>query len=120
MQRKLKNRVRQAVKGRIEINLDGFELGLSPEEVIADLEYGVGHCYLLGFRAIAGVCPVPHGSALLTVDTPVSDTYCLLADMMFYTKHTIRNQVGLFKWESAGWEIAWFHVPAVADGEEVS
>ena len=42
MIRKLRNRVVQAVKGRIEINLDGFELGLSPEEVIADLKFGVG------------------------------------------------------------------------------
>ncbi len=42
MMRKLKNRARQAVKGRIEINLDGFELGLTPEEVIADLNIGVG------------------------------------------------------------------------------
>ncbi len=42
MLRKLKNRARQAAKGRIEINLDGFELGLSPEDVIADLNYGVG------------------------------------------------------------------------------
>ena len=41
MLRKLRNRARQAVKGRIEINLDGFELGLSPEEVIDDLDYGV-------------------------------------------------------------------------------
>ena len=42
MIRKLRNRALQAVKGRIEINLDGFELGLSPEEVIADLNFGVG------------------------------------------------------------------------------
>ncbi len=42
MFRKFRNRARQAVKGRIEINLDGFELGLSPEEVIADLDFGVG------------------------------------------------------------------------------
>ncbi len=42
MLRKLRNRTRQAVKERIEINLDGFELGLSPEEVIADLNFGVG------------------------------------------------------------------------------
>ncbi len=40
--RKLRNRARQAVKGRIKINLDGFELDLSPEEVIADLNFGVG------------------------------------------------------------------------------
>ncbi len=42
MLRKLKKRARLATKGRIEINLDGFELDLSPEEVIADLNYGVG------------------------------------------------------------------------------
>ncbi len=42
MFRKLRNRARQAVKRRIEIKLDGFELGLSPEEVIADLNFGVG------------------------------------------------------------------------------
>jgi hypothetical protein len=40
--------------------------------------------------------------------------------MMFYTKHTIPNQVGLFKRESAGWGVAWFHEPAVRNGEEVS
>ena len=42
MMQKHRNRARQAVKRRIEINLDGFELGLSPEEVIADLNFGVG------------------------------------------------------------------------------
>ena len=42
MLRKLRNRARQAVVGRIDINLDGFELGLSYEEVIADLDFGVG------------------------------------------------------------------------------
>ena len=42
MLRKLRNRARQAVKGRIEIHLNGFELDLSSEEVIADLNYGVG------------------------------------------------------------------------------
>ena len=42
MLQKLRNRARQAVQERIEINLDGFELDLSPEEVIADLNYGVG------------------------------------------------------------------------------
>ena len=42
MLQKYRNRARQAVKRRIEINLDGFELGLSPEEVIADLNFGVG------------------------------------------------------------------------------
>lgn len=35
--RKLRNRARQVDKGRIEINLGGFELGLSPEEAIVDL-----------------------------------------------------------------------------------
>jgi hypothetical protein len=39
--------------------------------------------------------------------------------MMFYIKHTIRNQVDLFKWESADWGVAWFHESAVRDGEEV-
>ena len=42
MMRKHKNRALQAVERRIEINLDGFELGLSPEEIIADLNFGVG------------------------------------------------------------------------------
>jgi len=42
MLRKLRTRARQAVKGRIEFNLDGFELDISPEEVIADLNFGVG------------------------------------------------------------------------------
>ena len=42
MMRKHKNRALQAVRRRIEINLDGFELGLTPEEIKADLEYGVG------------------------------------------------------------------------------
>ena len=42
MFRKLRNRARQAVKGRVEFNLDGFELDISPEEVIADLNFGVG------------------------------------------------------------------------------
>ena len=42
MLRKLRNRARQTVKGRIEFNLNGFELDLSPEEVIADLNFGVG------------------------------------------------------------------------------
>ena len=42
MLQKLRNRARQAVQERIEINLDGFELDLSPEEVIADLNFGVG------------------------------------------------------------------------------
>ena len=42
MLRKLRNRARQTVKERIEINLDGFELDLTPEEIIADLNYGVG------------------------------------------------------------------------------
>ncbi len=42
MLRKYRNRGRQAIKRRIEINLDGFELDLSPEEVMADLNFGVG------------------------------------------------------------------------------
>ncbi len=42
MLRKLRNRDRRAGKGRIEINLGGFEIDLSLEEVIADLNYGVG------------------------------------------------------------------------------
>ena len=42
MLQKLRNRTRQAVKGRIEINLDGLELRLSPEEIMADLNFGVG------------------------------------------------------------------------------
>ncbi len=42
MLQKLRNRARRAVIGRIEISLDGFELDLSPEEVIADLNFGVG------------------------------------------------------------------------------
>ncbi len=42
MLRKLRNRARQAVKGRVEINLDTFELGLTPEEIMADLNFGVG------------------------------------------------------------------------------
>ena len=40
--RKLRNRTRQAVTERIEITIHGFELGLSPEDVIADLNFGVG------------------------------------------------------------------------------
>ena len=42
MLRKLRNRARQAVRGRIDFDLDGFELDLTPEEVIADLNFGVG------------------------------------------------------------------------------
>ena len=42
MLQKLGNRARQAVKGRIEFNLNGFDLDISPEEVIADLNFGVG------------------------------------------------------------------------------
>ena len=42
MLRKRRNRARQAVKERIEINLDGLELDLTPEDIIADLDYGVG------------------------------------------------------------------------------
>ena len=42
MLQKLGNRARQAVKGRIEFNLDGFDLDISPEEVVANLNFGVG------------------------------------------------------------------------------
>jgi len=42
MLRKLRNRELLPVRGRVETNLDGLELGLSPEEVIADLDFGVG------------------------------------------------------------------------------
>ncbi len=42
MLRKLRNRARQSVTGRIAINLNGFELDISPEEVMADLNFGVG------------------------------------------------------------------------------
>ncbi len=42
MLRKLSNRARQSVTGRIAINLNGFELDISPEEVMADLNFGVG------------------------------------------------------------------------------
>ncbi len=42
MFRKLKNRTRQAVKGRIDINLNGFELNVTPEEIMSDLNFGVG------------------------------------------------------------------------------
>ncbi len=42
MLRKYRNQVGQAVKRPIEINLDGLEVHLSPEEVIADLNFGVG------------------------------------------------------------------------------
>ncbi len=42
MLQKLRNRARQAVQERIEINLDGFELDLTPEEVTADLNFGAG------------------------------------------------------------------------------
>ena len=42
MFRKLRSRAEKAVKGPIEINLDGFELDLTAEEVIADLNFGVG------------------------------------------------------------------------------
>ena len=42
MLQKLRNRARQAVKGRIELNLDGLDLDISPEDVIADLNFGVG------------------------------------------------------------------------------
>ncbi len=39
---KLRQQARQAVRGRIDFNLDGFELDLSLEEVTADLNFGVG------------------------------------------------------------------------------
>ena len=42
MLKKLRNRSPQAVGGPFEFNLDGFELGLSPEEILADLNFGVG------------------------------------------------------------------------------
>ncbi len=42
MLQQLRNRALQAVQERLEINLDGFELALSPEEVIADLNFGAG------------------------------------------------------------------------------
>ncbi len=42
MLRKLRNRARQAVKGRIEINHDGFELDITAEELLADLTFGAG------------------------------------------------------------------------------
>ncbi len=42
MLQKLRNRARQAVKGRIEINLDGLELDISPEDIMTDLNFGVG------------------------------------------------------------------------------
>ena len=42
MLRKLRNRARRAITERIEINLDGFEVGLTREDIIADLNYGVG------------------------------------------------------------------------------
>ena len=42
MFRKPKNRARQAVKGRIDINLNGFELNVTPEEIMSDLNFGVG------------------------------------------------------------------------------
>ena len=41
MLQKLRNRRRQAVKRPVEFNLDRFELGLSLEEIIADLNFGV-------------------------------------------------------------------------------
>jgi len=52
MLRKLRNRARQDVKRRIEFKLDRFELGLSPEEVMADLNFGVG--------PLAEAAPVVH------------------------------------------------------------
>ena len=42
MLQKLRNRRRQAAKRPVEFNLDRFELGLSLEEIMADLNYGVG------------------------------------------------------------------------------
>ncbi len=42
MLRKHRNRALLPVRGRIETNLDGFELDLTPEEIIAVLNYGVG------------------------------------------------------------------------------
>ncbi len=42
MLQKLRNRRRQAAKRPVEFNLDRFELGLSLEEIIADLDFGVG------------------------------------------------------------------------------
>ena len=42
MLRKLRNQSRRAVKRPFEFNLDRFELGLSLEEIMADLNYGVG------------------------------------------------------------------------------
>ena len=42
MLQKLRNRALQAVQERIEINLDGFELDISPEDIMTDLNFGVG------------------------------------------------------------------------------
>ncbi len=42
MLQKLRNRARRAVQERIDINLDRLELRLSPEEIMADLNFGVG------------------------------------------------------------------------------
>ncbi len=42
MLRKLRNRHRQARKGPMDMNRDRFELDLTLEEVIADLNYGAG------------------------------------------------------------------------------
>ncbi len=42
MLQKLRNRALQAVQERIEINLDGFELDISPEDIMTDLNGGVG------------------------------------------------------------------------------
>ena len=39
MLRKRRNRARQAVKGSIEINLDGLELGLTPEDITHKPDY---------------------------------------------------------------------------------
>ncbi len=42
MLQKLRNRALQAVQERIEINLDGLELDISPEDIMTDLNFGVG------------------------------------------------------------------------------
>ena len=42
MLQKLRNRTPRAAKRPFEFNLDRFELGLSLEEIMADLNYGVG------------------------------------------------------------------------------
>ncbi len=42
MLQKLRNRTPRTAKRPCEFNLDRFELGLSLEEIIAELNYGVG------------------------------------------------------------------------------